>query len=84
MSRSFKRTPGFTDQQRRPRTSKWFKRQANKKVRKMSPTFLIPDGKSYRMFYNPYDICDWKFLAFTPDAEEHFLRYEQPHHMYRK
>ncbi|MFW6047250.1 MAG: hypothetical protein ACOCP4_05640 [Candidatus Woesearchaeota archaeon] len=62
MSRSYKKTPGHTDQQRNSKTPKFFKRKANKKVRKFKGE--LPEGKVYRKLYNPYDICDWKFLAY--------------------
>lgn len=65
MSRTFKKTPGFTDQQRNSKTPKFFKRVANKKVRKVDTDFRIPNGKTYRYFHSYYDICDWKFLVFS-------------------
>lgn len=57
MSRSKKRISIFTDSH--AKTNKWFKRLANKKVRKSE---IIADGKQYRKVYNSYNICDWKFF----------------------
>lgn len=50
MSRSFKKTPIVKD------NSKGEKNFANRKVRRSKD---VPNGKGYRKFYNPYDICDW-------------------------
>ena len=47
MSRSYKHSPIFTD---RPHGAKYWKRQANHKVRR---TFEVPKGKGYRKVYNP-------------------------------
>lgn len=88
MSRSYKKTPGFTDQQRHSKTPSFFKQQANKKVRKFDG--MIPNGKAYRKLYEPYEICDWKFLHYS-DQELHdwhyrtsrFFRIFTPEPLYR-
>ena len=53
MSRSYKHNPIYTD---RPHGAKYWKRQANRKVRH---SFNVPNGKQYRKFYNPWEIHDW-------------------------
>jgi len=52
MSRSFKKTPGFSDGDN---SKKFQKRAAAKKVRSSSE---VPNGKQYRKLYNPWKICD--------------------------
>ena len=49
MSRSYKRTPIYTDYSRK--TTKYFKRQASHKIRRSTD---VPDGRAYRKFY-----CSW-------------------------
>jgi hypothetical protein len=51
MSRSFKKYPLIK------KNINFFKRQANKKVRKV----LIGNGGNYKKAYDTYRICDWKF-----------------------
>lgn len=54
MSRSFRHTPMLKDSGRH----KWFyKRQANKKVRKTD----CSNGKFYKKVFESWDMCDWKF-----------------------
>ena len=60
MSRSYKRTPGFTDNS----SSKIGKRFANKAVRQYKGD--IPNGAGYKKLFCSYDICDFKFLYHTP------------------
>ena len=62
MSRSVKKTPGWTDH---GKTTRWEKRQAAKAVRR---TPDVPSGKAYRKCYETYNIHDYKFL-FWSDAE---------------
>ncbi len=59
MSRSYKKTWGWTDHHRR--TTKLFKRFANKKVRGIEN---IMNGSSYKKYFQSYTICDYKFLYF--------------------
>ena len=56
MSRSFKHVPGFCDR------SKDGKKFANRKIRN---TEDVPNGRAFRKFYDPYNICDWKALFFS-------------------
>ena len=53
MSRSYKHNPFCTD---RPHGAKYWKRQANHKVRR---TLEVPNGKAYRKVYNPWEIHDY-------------------------
>jgi len=57
MSRTFKKTPGFTDH-----TNKSAKRLANKKVRK---DWAISNGANYKRKFESYEIKDWKSLFFN-------------------
>ncbi len=54
MSRSY-RKPYWVDTYGSP-AKKYFKRLANKRVRKSKN---VPDGKAYRKFYDPWNIVDW-------------------------
>jgi len=52
MAHSFKKNPGFSDND----CCKVFqKKEANHKVRR---TKDVPNGKAYRKLYNPWKICD--------------------------
>jgi hypothetical protein len=53
MSRSYKKHVWFKDH------NKGAKREANQKVRR---TPEIANGKAYRKVYDPWNICDWKWL----------------------
>jgi hypothetical protein len=56
MSRSYREpwiTQGYGGQCR-----KWQKRYANRSVRK---TADVPNGKAYRKYWDPWNICDWKW-----------------------
>lgn len=54
MSRSYKKNPICTD---RPHGAKYWKRRANKKVRKYNKIFN--NGNSYKKLYCSYDIHDY-------------------------
>ena len=58
MSRSYKKTPGWTH---KPRGRNIWKRFASKAVRK---TQDIPDGRAYRRAFCSWNICDHKSLVF--------------------
>lgn len=40
------------------------KRQASRAVRTAGE---VPDGKAYRRYYNPWDICDFRFYEKRPE-----------------
>jgi len=62
MSRSYKKQGWIVDQ-----TSKRFgKRLANRRVRR---TPDVPSGRSYRKFYESYDVCDYVFPARPKGSE---------------
>jgi hypothetical protein len=69
MSRSHKKTAGFTDNS----CSKQNKRIANRTVRRRSKKFwdLPMDGNVYRKMYESWNICDFRFLAHTKQEVEH-------------
>lgn len=57
MSRSYKKSPVFTDQSRY--STRWVKRQASKAVRRYAEE--TSNGKWYRRVYCPWNICDYRF-----------------------
>lgn len=57
MSRSYKKTPILQDGYGSI-CLKWYKRQANKKVRR---TTVLSNGKSYRKAYETWNLRDYKF-----------------------
>ena len=59
MSRSYKKTPGWTDQS----GSSWMKKYANRRFRRFKGD--VQNGKWYRKYTNPWDICDYKFLYWS-------------------
>ena len=75
MSRSY-RKPWVTDGYKGSRTKQFNKREANKRIRNAKE---VSDGKTYRKFYNPWDICDYKFYA-----EGHSYFEERPWRVNRK
>ena len=62
MSRSYKHNPIWTD---RKHGAKWWKRQANRKVRHCKD---VMNGKSYRKVYNPWNIHDHIIYESKADA----------------
>ena len=62
MSKSYRKVVAFKDYSRT--YTRWSKRQASKAVRRAKG---VGNGKHYRMFYNPYDINDYKFCYYTAD-----------------
>lgn len=58
MSRSYKRSPIVTDGS--PHTTKESKKFANKRVRNTDFEDLPTKGKSYKKYYETYDIHDYK------------------------
>lgn len=60
MSRSRKKNPYFSDYGRK--RTPFFKRQANKRIRKIED---LAKGNSYRKSDITYNICDYKF--YCPD-----------------
>jgi len=55
---------------------KYQKNQANRRIRRAKE---VPDGNSYRRYFNPYDICDYKFFVNVthkddPSYEENYWR----------
>ncbi len=49
------------------------KNQANRLIRR---TKDVPNGKAYRRFYNPWDICDWRMFVNVTDPEGDFYEEE--------
>ena len=61
MSRSFKKHPWVCD--RNP----WMKNYANRRFRRYNGE--VQNGKWYRKYTCPYDICDWKFLYSDKECD---------------
>ncbi len=66
MSRSYKNTPVFKPYSRL--NSKWYKRQAGKKVRRAD--YGLGKSKRYRKIFETWDICDYRFYEVMPDSSE--------------
>lgn len=62
MSRSY-REPWYTDGYKGSSRKQWLKRYANKVVRH---SVDVPNGKAYRKYYDPWNICDYRFPMMTP------------------
>lgn len=61
MSRSYKKTYGWTDQQT-CKHSTWYKRQANRRVRRAK---AVGDGGGYKKLYCSWIICDFRLPFFS-------------------
>lgn len=68
MSRSYKNSPVCTEGENRAGTRKYWKRLANRKVRKAKS--LGMKSKNYKKIYESWDICDYKFYL----QKEHFVK----------
>ena len=62
MSRSYKKTPGWT-QSSGLRGGNFYKKYANRRFRKY--TGPVQNGGWFKQYTNPYDICDYKFLYYS-------------------
>jgi len=70
MSRSY-RKPWITDGFKGSKTKQFYKKQANHLIRSLNE---VPDGKSYRKFYESWNICDYKFFAYDNEKPWFFNR----------
>ena len=59
MSRSYKHTPRSGDKK-----DKFFKRYANRKVRRL-PIDELPKGNTYKKVFCQYDICDYETVGIS-------------------
>jgi hypothetical protein len=62
MSKSYKHTPCVKQQ---GRSKKFYKKYANKKIRRKQLNEDIPDGSSYRKLFESWDICDYRFFPMS-------------------
>ena len=69
MSRSYKRSPVFTDGTRK--TTKEMKRMANQKVRHYKKG--LPQGKAYKKLFCSYDIHDYINYWSWSEAKSDYL-----------
>jgi len=58
MSRSYRKTLIKTDH---GPSTKYYKRLASKKIRRVSVDDYIADGNSYKKYFESWEICDFKF-----------------------
>jgi len=68
MSRSYKKTPIYTDGRN---GRKWFKRQANKVIRRRNS---VPNGKKYKSYYCSWNIHDYKSRWTKQEAEQEYYK----------
>lgn len=68
MSRSFKKVPGFVDG-----PHPFAKRQANR-VARHRPLEDVQNGNWYRKVYDRYNICDWRFMYWSPRFTDDLFR----------
>ena len=62
MSRSFRHTPILKDNGRHKR---FYKQQANKKVRKSD----CSNGNFFKKVFDSWTVCDWKFWITNKDKK---------------
>lgn len=72
MSRSYRKVAGYKD------CSPWYKNYANRRVRRKSVEFFIPNGNGYRRLTCSYDICDWSWLFYTESSLREYCNKEYP------
>jgi hypothetical protein len=60
MSRSY-RKPFFTDGYKGSGRRQFFKNYANRVIRRLPIDEEISNGRSYRKYTDPWDICDYKW-----------------------
>lgn len=78
MSRSYKKVPIVKDN---PKSSKWYKNQANRKVRRGN--FDFPKkSKSYRKCYESWDIHDYIIHFSKKEAIDFYVSFKYPHRDY--
>ena len=82
MSRSYKKTAGWTDHG--SPWSKYAKRFANRVVRNSKD---VPSGGAYKKLYCSWNICDYKFLYFSRNEVQRNAErvgYYKPYKYYMK
>lgn len=70
MSRSYKKSPVYTDHDRGVKS---WKRQANKTIRRYKKE--VPKGKGYKKLYNSYSIHDYKCYWTKQDSANQYYSY---------
>ena len=68
MARSY-RKPWVTDGYKGSRNRQYWKNYSNRLIRR---TADIPNGKVYRRYLNPWNICDYKW--YTGKDDEYFRK----------
>ena len=73
MSRSRKKTPGFTDGSGKSSGKRFYKNYSNRIARKM---LELPDGSAYKkQRFRQYQICDFKFLYYNKEQLNYHIEY---------
>ena len=72
MSRSY-RKPWIVDGYKGSKWKQFCKNQANRKIRR---TENVPNGGTYRKFYDPYNICDYKWSVNVTNKDDEFYEEE--------
>uniref|UniRef100_UPI004057A109 hypothetical protein n=1 Tax=Acetatifactor sp. TaxID=1872090 RepID=UPI004057A109 len=80
MSHSFKRTPVYKDRSNRSKIKKFWKRQANKRIRKMGCEFGKKSNSYKKVGVEQWDICDYRFwqsksINMTEDEKGDWQKY---------
>ena len=68
MSRSY-RKPYVVDGYKGSGFKQFAKKEASKKVRNSDE---IPNGKAYKKFYDPWNICDYYYYVSPDDLKKHW------------
>lgn len=66
MSRSY-RKPWVTDGYKGSKNKQYQKNQANRRIRRAKS---VPDGMLYKRYYDPWNICDYKWFANVKDKDD--------------
>ena len=90
MSRSW-REPFFTDGYKGSPRRQFFKNQANRCIRQISPYEDIANGGSYKKYFDRYFICDYKWrwdpeprVYWGKNGPEWVYSNEKPWQVFRK
>ena len=68
MSRSYRR-PFCSDGYKGSKRKQFEKREANKRIRNAVD---VPNGNTYRKFFENWDICDYHYYVSPRDLEKHW------------
>lgn len=81
MSRSFKKTPGFSPSEK-PRIKKYWIRLMNKRIRRFDS--FISNGNIYRKFIERWDFKDYNWRLFSKKQINDFYEKNEIYKIYIK